>query len=90
MENRGGAMKQTKKELSQCCNELKIIRNKYANKRTGYTSLPFIVLRKKYKLFIPRKYLNGKEPIFRKLICLIKQRAYLMGKLEVMRGKNGK
>lgn len=78
-------MKKTQKELHECCDELKVIRSKYANKRSGYTNLPFIVLRKKYKLWIPFKHRNKKTPVIRKTIQLLIDRAYLMGKLEVMR-----
>jgi len=78
-------MKKTQEELHKCCDELKEIRKKYANKRSGYTNLPYLVLRKKYKLWIPPRYLNNKKPIIRKVIYLLVQRAYLMGKLEAMR-----
>ena len=73
------------KELHKCCEELKKLRKKYATKRSGYTTLPRFILRKKYKLWIPNKYLNNKKPDLVESINLIKQRAYLMGRLKEIR-----
>lgn len=78
------------KELHDCCEELKELRKKYSNKRSGYVSLPFKILRKKYKLWIPNKYRKNKFPDLVKSINLIKQRAYLMGRLEEIRKNDRK
>lgn len=73
------------KELHECCEALKKLRKKYAHKRSGYISLPRFILKKKYKLWIPNKYENGKRPKIVEAIYLLKQRAYLMGRLEEIR-----
>ncbi len=81
-------IKDLNESLHNCCVELKKLRKKYASKRSGYITLPYMILRKKYKLYIPLKYMSGKKPDLVEAIYLLTQRAYLMGQLKEIRGQN--
>jgi len=72
-------MRDWKTELSETCKELKMIRRKFGHKRDNYLTIIQKIIRKKYNIYIPKKYYKRKPSVVFKMIKLLVQRGYLLG-----------